>query len=283
VYLIRLINLKLNFLHSGLRYRILKIVSMIFGWSNKEFVVDFFEKKYHGILSNHIDFLTFFFGSYERGILNFLRLKILKPDMVVLDVGANIGHHTMFFSSYAKKVLSFEPYPRVRAILEEKVKFNGISNVEIIPYGLSNQNQKLEYFEPPTTNSGVGSFQPDHYSKNSRSGLVLELLNGDELLRQMNVTKIDLVKIDVEGFEHYVLEGLKQSLVDSRPIIVIEFNRETQSYCNKVESFFSLFPDSYSFWKLDKQFTSMARLESFVFESYFQGNIICFPVEKLIK
>lgn len=274
---IRRINLHLNSIHPGIRYRILKILCKFLGMTDAKFQVDFFGTKYSGQLTNHIDFLTFFFGAYELGILNYLNKKTLKDDMVIFDVGANIGHHSLFFSTLVKKVYAFEPYPKVRELLEKKITKNNIKNIEIIPLGLSQSSQRLEYFEPPDNNSGIGSFDPLHYSKNSKTGLFFEVIAGDDFVQKNAIKKIDFIKIDVEGFEHFVLEGLRESLNRYRPIIMMEFNKETQAYCKSYQNFIDLFPNNYLFYRLANPFGNMAKLKKFDFKTPKQINIICFP------
>jgi len=280
VYLLRSINLRLNALEHRVRYWGLRFLVKVFGLTNRDFEVDFFGSRYKGHLRNHIDFLTFFFGAYERGIINYLDKNVLSKDMVVFDVGANIGHHSLFFSSHAKQVYSFEPYAKVRRLLEEKVATNRISNVEVVPFGLSNQAQTLEYFEPAEHNSGTGSFQPEYYSKNQRTGIQLELITGDGFVNQKSIEKIDFIKIDVEGFEHFVLEGMKTSLQKFRPIVMMEFGKQTQDYCKSSEGFLGFFPPGYSFYRFGKPFSSMAVLEAFDFNTPRQVNLIAFPSEK---
>lgn len=279
MYLLRAINFKLNFIHPGIRYRILKLICKFTGMMSKNFEVDFFGKRYSGNLQTHIDFMTFFYGSYEIGILNYLRQNILKPEMVVLDVGANIGHHSLFFAAHCKKVYSFEPYAKVRQRLEDKIRLNHLNSVEIVPYGLSDQKQTLEYFEPPSENSGVGSFQPNHSADNAKSGLELELLRGDDFINSKNIEAVHFVKIDVEGFEHFVLRGLSQTLKKNRPVILMEFNKQTQTYCKNLETFKILFPENYRIITLNKRFSSLAQPETFDFHSKHELNLLCIPSE----
>lgn len=280
MYLLRSINLRLNALEPRVRYWALRFLVKVLGCANKSFEVDFFGSKYRGHLRNHIDFLTFFFGAYERGIINFLDKNVLSKDMIAFDIGANIGHHSLFFASRVKQVYSFEPYAKVRSLLEEKMSTNRIANVEIIPLGLSNQAQTLEYFEPTEHNSGTGSFQPEYSAKNRRTGILLELITGDAFVQQKSIGRIDFVKIDVEGFEHFVLEGMKTSLQTNRPIVMIEFGKQTQDHCKSADGFFSLFPPDYVFYKFGRPFTSMATLDAFDFNTARQVNLICFPAER---
>ena len=276
--LLRKLNRSLTFIHPGIRFRILKLFVRILGWSSKDFEVPFYGFKYRGQLSNHIDFMTFFFGCYEKGILSYLQKNVLTPEMTVLDVGANIGHHSLFFASQSKKVLSFEPYQKVRFLLEDKLRVNQLSHVQIVPLGLSSSDQELNYFEPLDENTGTGSFIQEHSAQNNQHGLKLQLVNGDTFLDSQQLKKVDFIKIDVEGFEHFVLQGLKQTLLRDRPTILLEFNTATQEYCKTVEGFMDLLPPQYGVQRLANVFGELATLEKFDFSRAGDVNLICRPL-----
>jgi FkbM family methyltransferase len=278
--ILRKLNMLIEFVHPGLRFRLLKLISNVLGLKDKNFEVDFFGKTYTGNLQNHIDFLTFFFGSYERGILAFLSNKILKPDYVVFDIGANIGHHSLFFSTQVKQVYSFEPYPKVRSQLLKKIEINNIQNIQVISEGLSDKEQDLEYFEPPSTNTGSGSFHRDHSRKNTSLGAIFHLSTGDNFVSINGIQRLDFLKIDVEGFEYFVLKGLQASLQKFRPVVLLEYNDRTRDLSVSVEGFLGLFPHDYKVYSLGKVFHEKAVLENFSFTKSGDVNLLCIPNEK---
>ena len=80
-----------------------------------------FGLNYKGNLSSFLDWSVFFYGAYEKEYLYFLRDLITdSTSTIFIDVGANIGHHSLFMSQYCKEVHSFEPNPNVRERLTEK-------------------------------------------------------------------------------------------------------------------------------------------------------------------
>lgn len=276
MWLLRSINLKVNFIHPGLRYRVIKLLCRLLGFSSQKFEVDFYGYRYEGNLRNQIDFMVFFFGAYEIGILNYVK-KFITKDSIVLDIGANIGHHSLYFSSLCKQVYAFEPYEAVRKKLESKIERNGIKNITVVPVGLSNEASELAYFEPPSSNLGSGSFLAAHSNENLNQGLKLELKNGDAVVNNMSLQKIDFVKIDVEGFEYFVLKGLVDTLRLQRPVLMLEFNKSTRSHCGSFEEFKKLFPENYTFLKLNKQFRTQVETEKFEYYKEVTANIICMP------
>ncbi len=192
------------------------------------FAMDFFGLRYQGNLNNSIEFNIFYYGAFEKPLLFFLRdtLNSLSTDkqdqQMFVDVGANIGQHTLFMSRYAREVHAFEPYSVVREKLEKHIQDNGIENVEVHPLGLSNASEQLDFFAPTGRNQGIGSFDAASVSKgNARIGK-LELVRGDDYLQQRQFQRISLIKIDVEGFEKNVLQGLQETLSKDRPVVVCE-------------------------------------------------------------
>ena len=141
--------------------------------------------------------------------------KILKNEAVILDIGANIGNHTLYWAKErnAKKIYSFEPYPYSYRILQKNVEINDLENiVTTCPFGISDKEAKGSVVTFCPTNIGGLKFEND--------------VNGDfdfKPLDSLNIKeKIDLIKIDVEGAELEVLNGGIETIKRNRPIIIIE-------------------------------------------------------------
>ena len=85
--------------------------------------------------------------------------------------------------------------------------------------GLGNKNGELPFFEPPESNLGAGSFiqREGPESKNNTMPLVV----GDEWLHKKGISKVDIIKCDIEGYEKTAFLGLKQTLARNRLIIVM--------------------------------------------------------------
>ena len=104
------------------------------------FVVDAYGYKYQGHTGNVIDEYVLRYGAWEKDHLFFVRdyLKNLnEPNAVVIDVGANTGHHTLFYSRHAARVLAFEPFPPVIATFKQNLALNPhVTNGELCEVGL---------------------------------------------------------------------------------------------------------------------------------------------------
>lgn len=198
-------------------------------FQDKSFEINFFGLKYRGHTKNLIDRYVYFLGAYEKGMLKFIRSTLENSkDKVFIDIGANVGHHTLFASKYASHVYSFEPYVKVRDALEEKVKTNNLLNVTVVPFALGSSNEELSFFEPADFNTGTGSFVKDFKVTNEDKGLKLIVRNGIELFEEMRISSASLIKIDVEGFEALVLKGLLSFVEKTKPVIIMEYSKESK-------------------------------------------------------
>jgi FkbM family methyltransferase len=226
---------------------------MFVGWSpeattlddNSAFEVPFVTKRYRGHTCSYIDWHVYYYGAYERQELEFLA-SILKRrrNSVVLDIGANVGHHTLYLSQFASHVHAFEPYPIVRNELVVRLSDNSVSNVTVHPVGLGDRTETLPFFRPKLTNTGSGSFVQSHDSTNIE-GDKLPIVRGDEFISSLNLSNVDLIKIDVEGLEKEVLSGLADTLRRYRPVVVFELSSTSAHTLASEKGLMSLFPDQY--------------------------------------
>ena len=192
------------------------------------FSVDFFGGRYTGDLGSYIDWMVYFYGAYERGELLFLGdlCRALGAGITVLDIGANVGHHTLFLAGLAEQVHAFEPWPTAADAVERRVRENGLINVVLHRVGLGDRDEERTYYVPNTGNLGTGSFHPENSPGNVPLG-ALSIRRGDDVLTAHGVARVDLVKMDIEGHELHALAGLRDTLEHQRPIVVMELGPVT--------------------------------------------------------
>jgi FkbM family methyltransferase len=226
--LLRLLG-HLDWLAFGVRDRIFRYFVNPDTVEGQEFETEFFGWKYQGNLNTFIDWSVYFYGAYEKDIL-FLMRDIVKEkaNPIFIDVGANVGHHSLFMSKLCQEVHAFEPYDRVRDILISKLLFNKCSNIVVHNVGLGDKSEFLDFYAPVGRNVGTGSFMAEHAKDNNIKLGKLEIVEGDLYISNLNLNKIDLIKIDVEGFEKFVLLGLRDTLEKYRPSVVMEYSRVTR-------------------------------------------------------
>lgn len=132
-----------------------------------------------------------------------------------LDVGANVGNHALFAAMFlgASRVVCVEPNPVAYGILRINIALNGQQDkVTLLPVGLSD-HRGMASIQIPPHNLGGGTLTRDV------AGANIPLLSGDELLAE---SPIDFIKIDTEGMELVVMNGLSETIRRHRPAMFVE-------------------------------------------------------------
>ena len=235
-----------EYIRYGIRYRIIGLFYPPYSDRSIPFEVDFFGSIYKGNLNCFLEWNVYFFGAYEKFELFMLRNFIAKTNNpIFIDIGANIGHHSLFMSNFCSLVHAYEPYEAVSKQLEDKISYNNIKKIQLHKVGLGQKDCELDFYAPKGSNTGTGSFVAMHDTQNNQLFGKLQIVNGDHHISSLNLNHIDLIKIDVEGFEKDVLIGLEKTLQKFRPIIFMEFSLDTQLSFKNEEDMMSIFPDGY--------------------------------------
>ncbi len=164
-------------------------------------------------------------GLYEKQLM-FAMLELAKrhsPMDVMLDIGANIGNHSLFFSSHVKQVLAFEPTPANACLLRANLYTNSIGNVRLTEKGLGDEPGKLPLFHSSGFETNNGFVEPGHERVDENTCWV-EVAQGDTELANLlsQGQRVSVVKIDVEGFEPKVISGLRETFKQHKPIVFWE-------------------------------------------------------------
>ena len=155
---------------------------------------------------------------YDGDNLDFLRDNYIPLNANILDIGANIGNHSVFFACQcgANRIYSFEPQKDIYEILKRNVEINKLNDrVVLYNKGVGEESGKARINSYNINNSGGTSIKMDSKGE-------LEVITIDEL----DLPRIDFVKIDVEGFEFSVLKGSRLLLARDTPAIWIEIKEE---------------------------------------------------------
>jgi len=178
-------------------------------------------------------------GFYEKLLLDntlcFLdNLKENTKNWVFIDIGANIGNHSIYFADHFKEVHAFEPNPTVFRILKINSEYK--KNINCYNYGLGENKGKYQ-LNINQENVGSSFVAVDNKSKdNSQESISINIDKLDNLLA--NFSQADLIKIDVEGFEENVLKGGKNFIKKFQPIILFEqlLESDKEKDLNKVSN-----------------------------------------------
>lgn len=166
----------------------------------------------------YIDGVIFTDGIYERRFLEFL-FERLGQGGAMLDVGANIGNHALYLSDKFDAVHCFEPNPTTLKLLRDNLALNAATNIHIHPVGLGARPGSLPFHEDKS-NLGVSRF----VAEPGEDTVALEVLTGDSVVADRKIADVRYIKVDVEGFEPEVLEGLRQTIAGFQPVVTFEYN-----------------------------------------------------------
>lgn len=156
--------------------------------------------------------------------------KLLKPGMYVYDIGANIGHHSVLFSSLvgpAGKVYAFEPQNYIFKVLNANLALNNCANAWSYRWAIGKEKAKLKMYPIDySQKDNFGGLGIDLSAEISQAfaGEHIDVVTGDEFwdMLEEEDKKIDFIKIDVQSFELFVLQGLKGVLSRLKPMIFLE-------------------------------------------------------------
>ncbi|MBP7038995.1 MAG: FkbM family methyltransferase [Bacteroidales bacterium] len=147
----------------------------------------------------------------------FLELSRRIEDPVLFDIGACFGTYsyiTLF--NLRLRAEAFEPYPKMIEYMKDIIRLNNIPNITVNEFGLSDRERKCDM-------QFGSAFQRAELNLNVGTTNIRTDTEGDFLFRSLdslNIEKMDLVKIDVEGHEMEVLEGARETLRRCRPAYI---------------------------------------------------------------
>lgn len=186
--------------------------------------VDF---KIYSEADDHIANEIFYHRGYEHSEFQLLK-KLLERGKHFIDIGANTG----IFSIWAAKanpklkVISFEPHPSNHKRLKTNISLNRLTNMEPVQKALGEKSGEIEFtipadFSISATSSANQKFTENFYGK-SYTNVLVSQTTIDEALSELPLGPKDIIKIDVEYYELEVLKGAQSTLLNKRPLIMIE-------------------------------------------------------------
>ena len=203
---------------------------------------------FEGDAANLIDYHILSRGAFEPGLTELLKTWGKAIDnSLILDVGANVGVHSIGVCRAYEEVLSVEPFPPLIERLKHHIEINKIQNIKLIRGGLAAADSEANFIPPESGNLGTGRVAKVASSKNESDELRIQLFSGDNLINKQ-ARSLAAIKIDVEGHELDVLSGLRSSINHYRPLIVCELLTNADAHISK---FKSLLPESYRFYSLN--------------------------------
>lgn len=162
----------------------------------------------------------------------FFLKKLVKPGDTVLDIGANLAYYSFFMSVSAGKtgkVYAVEPIPLFAEVWRKNMSKLKEKNYHLSNCALGSEAREKVKMSIPIVNGVVRhglTKVTDDSDNTSATAMSFEvpMKNGDALMTELNISKLDFIKCDVEGFEQYVIPSLENTIRRDLPILQIELS-----------------------------------------------------------
>ena len=172
--------------------------------------------------NGEVEQIIYFLNQYEPEISELIR-KHSNKNKVFVDVGANVGYHSLYASFFFKEVIAFEPLPSVFNQFKESIRLNNFSNVTVHKLACSDKGGKSHIYYHRHNLGGSSMNDPKKRIRDPKlESIEIKTVTLDHFLKKTR-NRIGLVKIDVEGHEPLVIEGMKEIIKKHKPIIITEF------------------------------------------------------------
>ncbi len=244
------------------------------------FEIPFNGYRYPAYADNFVDWNALFYGAYEAFELTLLAAMAGRMEgAVFLDVGANVGHHALYMAARAGTVHAFEPNPELWPLIEQKVSRNGLANVTLHRCGLGARADRMALYLSPEC--GEASLIAGASRTSASSGIPVTIVRGDDYFGQNEISRLDIVKMDIEGFETYALEGMASHLEQFRPVVMVELSEIGKRQFGDFQAFVAAFPTDYDFWFCQQKSDPVIGFalgpgNARIYE-HFAGNVFCVP------
>ncbi|MGI0058014.1 MAG: FkbM family methyltransferase [Nitrosarchaeum sp.] len=201
-----------------------KVVSAVFVYLKSNLKSDFVEIDGNKLFLDKNDSLCLSInGIYEEFETNIVKKEVKQGD-VVIDIGANIGYFTLIFAKLVGdkgKVFAFEPDPTNFELLKKNVEINGYKNVVLEQKALSDNQGKMMLSLNKVNTAG---HQLDFKNEKSSNSVEVDVLSLDKYFSK-HIIDINFIKMDVEGAESNIIQGMTNILKNSKSLkMIVEYN-----------------------------------------------------------
>jgi FkbM family methyltransferase len=183
-------------------------------------------------------------GFWETWLTQCL-VQIIRPGDVCIDIGANVGYYSILMSALAGEkgqTVAVEPIPRIAGLLRQTAGLNypGFGVAEV---ALSDKTGKTILHIPDQSLGDASILQRSDRLTVSKSKVKVQTITFDLLMEQMNIKKVDVIKMDVEGAEPQVFDGMNKTMENNPGLkIIIEYSPYLYADAKKfTEDLFSQF------------------------------------------
>jgi FkbM family methyltransferase len=184
-------------------------------------------------IKESIGFNIFADGIYEPETSAMI-IQRLPRQGIFMDIGANIGSISLPVAKHDKvmKVICIEASPFVFPYLVENVRENGLDNCILVNKAVSDSdNEQLDFYSPKEF-YGQGSMGKERNADFE----IVNTITIDSLVTELNIPTVDVIKIDIEGYEYFAFKGAAALLrTDHAPDIIFEFLDAAEGNVNEIK------------------------------------------------
>lgn len=169
----------------------------------------------------------FIYGKYEKNEIG-LWAQLAANRKTIVDVGCHVGYYSLVAAKATPsdaRIYSFEPVQQNFEMAKENIALNNYRNIFLYQTALSNTNGVLTINVGEDENRGMSSINFHDHLSGKKEEVKTQTL--DSFCNEQAIQQVDLIKIDVEGSEYYVLQGMKTTLEQNRPVVLIEILEQT--------------------------------------------------------
>ena len=160
--------------------------------------------------------------------------SLSKQGSIIIDVGANIGTTSIPLSKYVGvhgKIIAIEANPKIANCLRENIKLNGVKNIEVLQIAVG-ESSKLVRFSDIDIDD-INKVEGGNIKNANSANVLVPMMRLDDMLKDFE--KIDVIKIDVEGYEKFVLAGATETLKKTKAVYMEYYEPNTLEFGYKRE------------------------------------------------
>jgi len=174
----------------------------------------------------------YFFGGYEKEYCDYW-MKLAPHAAIIFDIGANVGLYSLLAAAAnpASRIHAFEPTPEIGEAFRENIRLNHLKNIVVNSLGVDNRSGEAflqRFMGGEDIYDGMNFISPQPLEN---ANLPINVIAIADYCRQNGITRIDLMKMDIEGGEYDALLGAK-NLLESQAIGCI-FLELVESHANR--------------------------------------------------
>jgi FkbM family methyltransferase len=176
----------------------------------------------------------FITGRYEPNEFCVLD-RVLKPGMVFVDVGANVGLYSLFAGKKVGPqgtVLAVEASSREYQQLQRNVQLNALTNIRVVNVAVTDSAGEAELMVAPAEHGGHNTLGGFAYGTPVERKERVRTARLDDIIREEGLARVDVIKMDIEGAEFTALRGAEQTLRQFHPLLLLEVSDRSLQHQN---------------------------------------------------